>query len=224
MNRIDTYHKLFDHAPIATAILDADTLRVDLANDAMLKIWGREPSIIGRKLFEVMPELEGQAYPQIIREVLKTGKFHHETGSKVIIKREGRPETIYVDYSYTKIEGGEGEPPALLVLATDTSEREMAKSALEESDRNLRSLVMSAPVPMCVFKGEELKAEIVNESMEDLWQEKKQLRIDALKHVFHNGLTYTENINNILYSYTPLRDGLGQTCGVVLIGNRMDVL
>lgn len=222
MNRIDTYYRLFENAPIATAILDAETLRVELANKAMLKLWRRESSVIGMKLLDVMPELEGQPFPQIIREVLKTGKFHHETGSKAIIRRDGKPETIYVDYSYTRIDGEDGEPPALLVLANDISERELAKNALEESDRNLRSLVMSAPVPMCVFRGEELKADIVNSSMRDLWHHSNQLRIDALKHVFHNGLTYTENINDVLYSYTPLRDGLGKTCGVVLIGNRMD--
>ena len=222
MNRIETYQKLFEHAPIATAILCGDSLTVDLANDAMLKLWGREPSVIGHKLLDLMPELESQPYPKIIREVLETGRFHHETGSKVIISKDGKLETIYVDYSYTRIDAEEGEPHALLILANDISEREMAKNALEESDRNLRSLIMSAPVPMCVFKGEELIAEIVNESMLDLWQDNKSLRTDALKHVFHNGLTYTENINHILYSYTPLRDGLGKTCGVVLIGNRLD--
>lgn len=222
MNRTENYLRLFEHAPIATAILAADTLRVEVANEAMLKLWGREPSVIGMNLLDIMPELEGQRYPEMIREVLKTGQFHHEEGSKVTIRKDGRTETIYVDYSYTRIDAEADEPPALLILATDTSERETAKVALEESDRNLRSLVMSAPVPMCVFKGEELKAEIVNDSMKDLWHSNNGLNAAPLNHVFHNGITYTENINDILYSYTPLRDGLGRTCGVVLIGNRMD--
>jgi PAS domain S-box-containing protein len=222
MSRIDNYLKLFEHAPVATAILSAETLRVDLANEAMLKLWKREPSVIGMKLLDIMPELERQPYPEMIREVLRTGKFHHESGSKVIINRDGKLETIYVDYSYTRIEAEENEPAAILVLAADISEREVAKNALEESDRNLRALVMSAPVPMCVFRGEELKPEMVNDSMRELWHDHHELRMEPLKHVFHNGITYTEKINDILYSYTPLRDGLGRTSGVVLIVNRMD--
>ncbi|SEB18555.1 PAS domain-containing protein [Pedobacter hartonius] len=221
MNRIENYLKIFENAPVAAAILEEDTLKVDLANEAMLKLWGRESEVIGKKLLDFMPELHSQPFPELIRNVFKTGKYYHDSGTKVMINRAGRLETIYIDYSYTLIPGEKENTTALLILATDVSEREVAKYALEEADRNLRSLVMSAPVPMCVFKGDDLKAEIVNHAMLELWYDKRKLRMDALKHVFHNGTTYTEKIEETLYSYTPLRDGLGKTCGVVLTGNRM---
>jgi PAS domain S-box-containing protein len=219
MEGIENYLRLFENAPVAAAILEADTFKVDLANEAMLKLWGREADVIGMNLLDFMPELQDQPYPELMNHVFKTGKYYCDSGQKVVINRFGKPDTIFVDYSYTPIPDEKDDTVAILVLATETSDRDIEN---EEFDRELRSLVMSASLPMCVFKGDDLQSEIVNEGMLDLWCENRQLRVEALNDVYRKGLTYTERVNQTLYSYAPLRDGLGKTCGVVLIGNKMD--
>lgn len=221
MESIMHYLPFFEHSPVATAILTADTLNLQLANPAMLKLLERDDSVIGRPLYDVLPEIKQQQYPEIIEHVLSTGTYHLESGSKFLVNNQGRYETKYVDYSYTPIQGEDNKPMAILVLATDVSESELAKQTVEECDRNLRSLVMSAPVPMCVFKGDNLNVEIVNDQMLELWRDKKEIRLQTLQHVFHSEVTFTERVDDISYSYTPLKDGLGNICGVALIGDKI---
>jgi PAS domain S-box-containing protein len=222
MNRIENYLRLFEHAPIATAILEADTLKVNLANDAMLKLWGLESWVVGMKLPDFMPEPEGQSYLLRIADVFKTGEYYHEEGYKMTVNRDGKQETIFVNYSYTPIAAEADERAALLILATEVSQQETGKTAMEEQNRKLNAIVMSSAVPMCIFKGEELKVEIVNQAMLDIWSERKRICTASMAFAFYEGGTRTVQRDHIYYSYTPLKDDLGKICGVVMIGNKLD--
>ena len=226
MTRIETYVRLFENAPIAAAILEENTLKVDLANDAMLKIWGREPEVVGMNLLDFMPELKAQGFQQLINNVFKTGQYYHSSGSEMKINKAGKMETVIIDYSYTFIPAEEDHHPAILVLAKDVSQYGIAQKTeekeAEEADRNLHAVVMAATVPMCVFKGDNLEAEFVNSSMLNLWDNHEKIHDKTLKYVFTHGSTFTEKVDQILYSYTPLKDSLGKTNGVVVTGNKLD--
>lgn len=57
-----------------------------------------------------------------------------------------------------------GEPIAVGAVMRDMRPEVAARKALEESERSFRSLVMQAPVGICILKGRELVVEIVNDS------------------------------------------------------------
>lgn len=220
---IKGFLNLFQNAPVAMAILDAKTLRLDSANSAMLQLLRREKSVLGRKLLDFMPEIAEQYYPELMYDVIRTGKPHSQTGAKFYTNNNGRAETVFVDYSYTPILGKNNKVTSILIVGIDVSERELSRIYKEESDRNLRAMVMSAPVAMAVFSGFDFQVQSVNDRMLELWNSNSKICIRELEHVYHNGVSFTSEINQICYSYTPLRDAKGNTTGVVMVGNRKDV-
>ncbi|MBB6270627.1 PAS domain S-box-containing protein [Pedobacter cryoconitis] len=216
------YLNLFQNAPVAIAMLDAKTLRLDSANPAMLQLWRREKSVLGRKLTDFLPEIAEQPYHELIYNVIRTGRSYSETGAKFYTNHNGRTETIFVDYSYTPILGKDSKVVSILVVGMDVSERELSRQYMQESDRNLRAMVMSAPVAMAVFSGFDFQLQSVNEKMLDLWSKTSRMGLRELQHVYHNGISFTSEYDQICYSYTPLRDIKGNTTGVVMIGNRKE--
>ena len=204
---------LFQNAPVAMAILDAKTLRLDSANSAMLQLLRRGKSVLGRKLLEFLPEIAEQPYSEIMYDVIRTGRPYSETGAKFYTNNNGRIETVFVDYSYTPILGKDSRVVSILVVGIDVSERELSRLHRLESDRNMRAVVMSAPVAMAVFSGFDFQIQSVNDRMLDLWNNNSKMCIRELEHVYHNGVSFTSEINQICYSYTPLRDATGNTTG-----------
>ena len=65
-----------------------------------------------------------------------------------------------------------GEPIAVGAVMRDMRPEMAARKALEESERNFRSLVMQAPVGICILKGQELEVKLANESFLDVSNKK----------------------------------------------------
>lgn len=70
-----------------------------------------------------------------------------------------------------------GEPIAVGAVMRDIRPEMAAKKALEESVRNFQSLVMQAPMGICIFKGEALIIEIVNNSFETVANKKTEAMV-----------------------------------------------
>lgn len=211
------YYNLFEEAPVASAILDASNLQLEMVNQSMLDLWQRPVSIKGTSLLEFLPELADQEYPQLLKRVIKTRSIHKEAGALVLLDRHKKLESVYMDYSYTPISMQGGRTTAILVMATDICEREINRLNILQSKRDLRALVMSAPVPMCIYRDTEFKVEAVNNFMLDLWQNDQTMNLAALNHVFHNGVPYSLKQNGVTYNYTPLRSGSKSVDGVCVI-------
>jgi len=212
----DAYYTLFETAPIAAAILDADTMKLQMVNKPMLELWGRPASINGLPILDFLPEIADQGYPKLLENVVLSGKVHQETGAQVWLERNNRKESVFFDYSYTPINHG-NRTTGILIMATDVCERELNRLIIQQSQRDLRALVMSAPVPMCIYRNAEFKIEAVNNYMLDLWQGTRTMNLSVLNHVFHNGVPYTFTEGGITYNYTPLWSGIKVVTGVCVI-------
>jgi len=219
-NSREKFYKLFEDAPLCAAIFDASDMRLEIVNQSMLDFWHRPPSVQGSTLLDFLPELADQEYPEILKRVIKTGKSHKEKGAKILLQRNAKLEAVFTDYSYLPILMDRNRTSAILVMATDVCDREMNKLNLQQCKRDLRALVMSAPIPMCIYRGEQFAVESVNDSMMDLWQGKHFRDVAALQHVFYNGLPYTCREGNIFFSYTPLNGGANSLNAICLTAMR----
>jgi len=216
-NSLESYYRLFEQAPMAAAILDASTMKLKVVNQHMLDLWDRPASIENCALLDFLPELAEQEYPNLLKRVAFSNKFHQESGALVKIEKKGKTESIYMDYSYTPLSANGNPATGILVMATDVCERELNRLIIQQCDRDLKALVMSAPVPMCIYKHQNFKIEAVNSHMLDLWQGTKKMHLSVLNHVFHNGVPYTFTEDKITYNYTPLWNGVKVMTGVCVI-------
>lgn len=161
---------VFDQAPVGVALISADGLTFQLANQCCCELIDRKADhLIGRALLDVLPELAGQGFDALLRNVLETGRVQRADEVPVTLRRYGQLETVYVDYTLQLLQSDEGGDGEVLVMLTDATTRVVDRQALAETEARFRALVEEAPVATCLFVGRELRIEVANQVMLNIW-------------------------------------------------------
>ncbi len=169
------FRALIEEAPIATCLFVGRELRVELANDAMLALWDKGPDILNMPLAQALPELEGQPFLKILDDVFTSGEAFQATATAATIVRNGVPNIYYFDFTYKPLRNAEGDVYAILEMAMEVTEQVAARRAVEESEQNLRNIIMQAPVAMCILSGPEHVVTVANPRiLRDHWQKTEE--------------------------------------------------
>jgi len=156
--------ELVENAPFPIALYTGKEMIVELANDSIIKVWGKGNDVIGKSFKEVLPELDNQLVFEQIKEVLNTGKSFHTKNTPLDLTVDGRVGTYYFNYSLTPIYDVNGNIYGVMNTGVDLTDLNLAKKKIEESEQNLRSMVSQSPIGICVLDAETLISEIVNDS------------------------------------------------------------
>ncbi|MCE7070381.1 PAS domain-containing protein [Dyadobacter sp. CY327] len=132
---------LIEQAPVATSLFVGREMIIELPNEAMLKIWGKGNTVIGKPLHEALPELQSQPFFKILSEVFETGVPYAASGSRADLVMNGVLETFYFDFTYKPLRNSKGEIYAILDMAVDVTEQVKSRQALEQSEERYRQLV-----------------------------------------------------------------------------------
>jgi signal transduction histidine kinase/DNA-binding response OmpR family regulator len=127
---------IFQHAPVAIAILKGPQHVFEFANDSYLDIAGR-PAVVGRTIRQVFPELEGQGIYELLDSVYATGEPFTADSLGLRMRRHGREtleETVF-KFVYQPMPGPSGHTEGIAVVATEVSELAHAKRAAEAASR-----------------------------------------------------------------------------------------
>ena len=130
--------QLFEQAPVALALFEGPRHVVQLANPALLRMWGRtRAQTIGTPLFELLPEAAGQGFEELLAGVLATGVPYaaHELPS--FIDRDGRRDTVYWSFVYLPHRDAAGQTTGVTVVATDVSEQVQARFRIQQLNQEL---------------------------------------------------------------------------------------
>jgi PAS domain S-box-containing protein len=195
-----------------------------------------------------MPEIRDQAFPELLKKVYKTGITYTAQDALVKLTIDGELKDRYMDFSYKALPHFKEDKGAVLVMATDVTEKVLAKRQLEESERNLRHVIEQSPVAMCLFRGPKFVVELSNERMFDIWGRSKEEIIgkpifeglpeakdqgfeEALERVYTTGETFSAyevpvslprngQLQTVFlnYVYEPIRNGEGYIYGIVAVG------
>lgn len=125
----------------ATAVYDSPELHIRFVNESMLKIWGKDRSIIGKTLEEALPELKGQPFADLLKNVWKTGKTYNAVDTPATLIIDGQPKTSYFDFEYRAIIGDSGVTWAILHTATDITSRVLAWREVEQKKQREEQLI-----------------------------------------------------------------------------------
>ncbi|GGI27153.1 PAS domain-containing sensor histidine kinase [Pedobacter mendelii] len=114
---------IFNITPTATAIHIGEDAVIQMANDAMLRIWGKSRSVIGKSLENALPELKGQPFIDMFKKVWIEGLVisGKDTAADLIIN--GELKTFYFDFEYRAIKNENGKTLCVLHTAVDVTER-----------------------------------------------------------------------------------------------------
>jgi PAS domain S-box-containing protein len=131
------FRDLVMQAPIAISVLKGNDLIVETANAQMLEVWGKARQIIGKPLAIALPELEGQPFLQLLKDVLSSGSAHYGYETPATLVRNGVKGLFYFNFVYYPLEEN-GEYTGVIIVATEVTEQVEARLKLETAEERLR--------------------------------------------------------------------------------------
>jgi PAS domain S-box-containing protein len=137
---------MFEQAPGFMALLTGPEHRFDLVNAAYKQLIG-ERAWVGRTARDVLPELEGQGYFEMLDQVYTTGTAvtGQATPFRLAAGPDGETGPRYLDFVYQPLKDEQGKVFGIFVEGADVSERVLAESALRESEAKFRTFAQAMP-------------------------------------------------------------------------------
>jgi PAS domain S-box-containing protein len=124
----------------ATAIYDNEALRIAFANDAMIALWGKDRSILGKTFEEAIPELKGQPFTKLLQSVWHTGETFSAKDHPARLFIGGKLLTFHFDFEYRAIVNTQGKTKFILHTASDVSERLLNHTLMLEKEAREQQL------------------------------------------------------------------------------------
>lgn len=157
---------LFMQAPMAICILRGEDFIVEMANDNIGKLWGKDIAIMMNKpLFDGLPEAKEQGFDKLLLQVYQTGKeYVDEECPFYNLDENGNEVHLYVKFIYQPYHEEDGSITGIIVLAHDVTQQVAARKKAEESEAKFRNLIVQAPMGISILKGEDLVFDVANDT------------------------------------------------------------
>jgi PAS domain S-box-containing protein len=156
--------QLVENAPFPIAVYVGKEMRIELANESIIKIWGKGNDVIGKTYKEILPELHNQSVFEQVAMVYETGQSFHSKNTRIDIVIDNVLQPFYFNYSFTPLYDTNGKIYAVMNTAAELTDLYLAKQIIEENEQNLSSMVHQAPIGICLLDADTLISEIVNDS------------------------------------------------------------
>ncbi|MEN2487069.1 PAS domain S-box protein [Flavobacterium sp. B11] len=156
--------QLVENAPFPIGVYVGKEMRIELANESIIKIWGKGPDVIGKTYREILPELQNQSVFEQVESVFETGQSFHSRNSRIDIVIDNELQSFYFNYSFTPLYDLTGKIYGVMNTAVEITDLFLAKQKIEESDKRFRDTVRQAPVGITILRGPEYIVEMANEA------------------------------------------------------------
>lgn len=157
-----TLNEMFQQAPVGITILRGRDYVIELANPGVCEIWGRrQEDILGKRVLEVLPEVKDQGIKQLLDGVYNTGQPYIANELPVEFERNGKRETVYLNFVYQPVRDEFGAVNGIIAVAIDINEQVAARREIEVMNKEL--LAINADLDNFVYAAShDLKAPISN--------------------------------------------------------------
>lgn len=156
--------QLVENAPFPIGVYVGKEMRIELANESIIKIWGKGPDVIGKTYTEILPELKDAPIFKQVQTVYETGQSFHSQNTRIDILVDNVLKTSYFNYSFTPLYDINGKVYGVMNTAVEITDLFLAKQKIEESDKRFRDTVRQAPVGIAILRGPDYVAEMANEA------------------------------------------------------------
>ena len=187
----------------------------------------------------------------IVEKVMGNGTASHVENQQIPTLRKDRMEYEYWTFSFSPVSDEFGQISGVFISCDETTKKVSQRKKILENERNLRLIILQAPVAIAIFRGPDYIVEIVNSRALDLWGKKsadifnkpvftsmRELESQGMKaildQVYKSGDPYvaTELAIDLFrksqmetvyvnFVYEPLYDLEGNINGIIAIGTEV---
>ncbi|GAB3996866.1 hypothetical protein GCM10028807_40560 [Spirosoma daeguense] len=238
------FRTLIQEAPMATMLMVGPNHTIEIANETMVQMLGKGSSLVGQPATAAVPELASQRYLQLLDKVYSSGVAHEAKAMPGELWADGIASIHYFDFTYKPVRNQTGEVYGIISMAVDVTEQVLSRQALEESTNQMRSMVESAPFPIGVYIGREMRIQFANQAIIDVYGKGNdvigklyteilpelatQEIFEQLRAVYDTGIPFDSGTRRVdiehngalvpyyfNYNFTPLFDASGKVYGVM---------
>jgi len=128
---------IIDFIPLPVGVYMGENLRIELANAAMIKTYGKGDEVLGKNYGDIVPEIASQQILDQALEVFKTGIPFHAKGKKIDLVINGTMTEHYFNYCFIPLFDGEGKVYGVLNTGSDITDLHQAKEEIQNSNERL---------------------------------------------------------------------------------------
>lgn len=137
----EQFRSFVQNAPIPIGIYIGREMRIQNANEAILKTWEKDESVIGKTFREALPELEGQSFFDKLDKVYMTGESYEAVEEKILLMRNGKLSTTYYSFTYKALRDENGQIYGVINTALEVTEQVKSRQKLAEAEETLRNAI-----------------------------------------------------------------------------------
>lgn len=169
-------------------------------------------------LFRIHPDDRQSVISRIEQSMQDTTSTKYDQTYRLVNPLSGQVRYVR---SMSRVVIDDGVPIFLNGIVQDVTSEMLSKKELEESENNLRNMILQAPVAICILKGPRFVIDIANNAMLELWNKtaeeaqgkgmfevlpetREQGYEEALNAVLHTG----KQIHSKEVPFAPLKNGI----------------
>jgi PAS domain S-box-containing protein len=156
------FRRLIEQAPFAIAVYKTSELIIDIANEAMIRMWGKSESVLGMPLADALPELEGQPFIGLLKNIFNTGVLYQTDQQSVDLFVDDVLQTFWFKFTYQPLFDENGAVYAILNMAVDITERVLSQKKIEESQQKILASFEQSPVAIAILNREQFTFTMAN--------------------------------------------------------------
>jgi hypothetical protein len=137
-------HNTVMQAPVAMCLFKGPEHVVELANDRMLMLWGKDAqNIVGKPVFEGLHEAKDQGFEVLLNNVFNTGETYTALEVAIKLPRNGRIEKVYIDFVYAAFREN-NVIKGVMAVATEVTTQVNARKEIEAAQQRAELAIESA--------------------------------------------------------------------------------
>ena len=122
---------------------------------------GKHPAALGQRAADCWAEVWHIIQP-LIEKVLEGGSVWRED-QLIPSFRNGKLDDLYWTFGYSPVRDESGKIAGVLIVCNEKTKQVKTLQRIEESERMMSSIVLHAPVAICILEGETLQTHVVND-------------------------------------------------------------
>ncbi|HVW29987.1 MAG TPA: ATP-binding protein [Polyangiaceae bacterium] len=162
--------RFFSQAPAGICLLRGPDFVFEFANEQYQRLVGRT-DIVGKPLLEALPELVGQGFDDVLRQVVQSNEtfFGHEVQVKLARERRA-PQSlsdVYCTFIYSPMRDVNGAVEGVSVFALDVTPQVLARQKLEALASQLQRSAAERNALLATAQRERENAEHANRAKDE---------------------------------------------------------
>jgi PAS domain S-box-containing protein len=135
-------YSTFMQAPVGIAIFKGPDYITELINPPLCELYGKTvDEMLGKNAFEVLSYTKGLGFEELVDNVRLTGVPFKGEGLAAPLFRNGKLETVYLNFVYEPFRESDGSISGVIAVATEVTEYVNAKKRIEEAEERARLAV-----------------------------------------------------------------------------------